>query len=294
MAVYSIKDLEKISGIKAHTIRIWEKRYTLINPDRTDTNIRLYSDNDLRKILNVSILIRNGFKISKIAALKENEITDKVLIFSQTKSDVAAVIEHLLSAMFDLDEHKFEHIISNQILNIGFEEAFVKIIYPFFERIGVLWQAGSVVPAQEHFVSNIIRQKLIVAIDSLHSADILNKQFVLFLPEGEYHELGLLFYSYMLKKRGFKVIYLGQSVPLNNLLSINATQQADYFLFSVNTSLTKHKVEEIKQFFQENISTTAYVFGIQSYLFLNDEKKQFFQINSTEKFINLIQTFQGF
>ncbi len=291
MASYSIKDLEKISGIKAHTIRIWEKRYALIQPERSLTNIRYYNDNDLRKILNVSILIRNGFKISKISELNDVNIGEKVLIFSQKKSDVAGIIEHLMVAMFELDEHKFEHIISNQILNKGFEETIIKVIYPFFDRLGILWQAGSVMPAQEHFVSNIIRQMFIVAIDGLHTTETIDKKFLLFLPEGEYHELGLLFYSYILKKRGFKVIYLGQSVPLENLKLINNVLNIDYILFTVNTALNHQKLEDLKTFLFLNFECKIFVSGLQSNSFNSNEFTQLVQMKSPEHFLNLITEF---
>ena len=246
MATYSIKDLEKISGIKAHTIRIWEKRYGLVIPNRTQTNIRYYSDAELRKLLNISILARNGIKISKIAGFNNEEICEKVLLFSQKNNNTETIIENLVIAMVELDEYKFDYLLSNHILKLGFEETFIRILHPFFQRVGILWQAGTIVPAQEHFISNLVRQKLIVAIDSLQD-QVLTKQnrFVLFLPEGELHELGLLFYQYTLRKRGFKTLYFGQTLPIRDLEKICETQTINFLLTNITATLPTNRLKEL-------------------------------------------------
>lgn len=234
MANYSIKDLERLSGIKAHTIRIWEKRYGLLNPERTDTNIRHYSDADLKRILNVSILNRHGIKISHIASLKEKEMAEKVVIISSDTSDYESLIERLVISMVDLDQDKFEKLLSRSIMQMGFEDAILEIVYPFLEKIGILWQTGAINPAQEHFISHLIRQKIIVGIDSVIPANHPSpKHFLLYLPEGELHELGLLFYCYILKKRGHKVTYLGQWVPLSDMASASTVLHIDYLLTSI-------------------------------------------------------------
>lgn len=228
MANYSIKDLEKISGIKAHTIRIWEKRYQLVNPRRTCTNIRLYSDEDIKRILNVSILNRHGFKISQIANLDSRELNEKVLHISQHSPHEEDRVEQLVICMIEMDENKFEKLLSSSIMKKGFEQTITSTIYPFLEKVGILWQTGTINPAQEHFVSNLIRQKLIVAIDGLIPPEnIKAKDFTLFLPEGEFHELGLLYYFYLIKKKGHKVIYLGNSVPLKDLVEVSAYHEPD-------------------------------------------------------------------
>ncbi len=238
MATYTIKDLEKLSGIKAHTLRIWEKRYGLIEPRRTSTNIRTYCDPDLRKLLNITLLNRNGIKISRIAKLSQDEIIDKINHFLQNSTDTESQIESLAIAMIDMNEGKFEKILSKSIIQYGFEETVIKIIYPFFRRVGIMWQTGTVNPAQEHFVSNLIRQKLIVAIDSqLSIASATQKSFLLFLPEGELHELGLLFFAYLIKKRGHKVTYLGQSVPINDLAEIQRLRPFDYLVTAFVSSM---------------------------------------------------------
>jgi len=249
MAVYSIKDLEKLSGIKAHTIRIWEKRYGLVEPSRTDTNIRFYNDIDLKRILNIAFLNRNGYKISHIAQLKEAEINERINELSKKTSDIENTIDYLLLSMIELDDEKFESVLSDHIRHEGFENTIIHIIHPFFERIGVLWLTGAITPAQEHFISNLIRQKLIVAIDQVNPGDIIHSQtFLLYLPEGELHELGLLFYYYLLKKRGHKVIYLGQSVPYSDLSTILASTKIDFIFLSFGSSITGDNLNQyIKQ-----------------------------------------------
>jgi MerR family transcriptional regulator, light-induced transcriptional regulator len=231
MAHYSIKDLEQLSGIKAHTIRIWEKRYQLIKPGRTQTNIRLYSDDDLRRILNVSILSRHGFKISRIAAFHEEEISEKILHLSQNSPSQTDQVEALVVAMIELDESKFNRILSASVTKIGFEDSFIQVIFPFLEKIGMLWQAGTINPAQEHFITNLIRQRLIVSIDGAQSNyDPNAKKFLLFMQEGDSHELGLLFFHYMLARRGQKVLYLGSSVPYNDIPRICSIFHPDFLV----------------------------------------------------------------
>ncbi len=245
MSTYSIKDIEKFTGIKAHTIRIWEKRYGVIDPERTDTNIRYYSDSDLKKLLNISILNRNGFKISDIVWMGEDELSEKVLQVTQRIYDADTQMEGLVVAMIELDELKFDKLLSSSIIKFGFEQAVLQVIYPFFERVGLLWQVGSITPAQEHFMSNLIRQKLLVAIDGL-ATGIANdsKTFLLFLPEGEWHEIGLLFSCYILRKRGYKVVYLGQSVPYDNLREVVSLRNCNVLLTQFISAISDENLVE--------------------------------------------------
>ncbi len=230
---YLIKDLEKLIGIKAHTIRMWEKRYNVVRPKRTPTNIRYYCDNDLKRLLNISFLLKQGFKISQLCDLSDNELGDKIMSFHDHSKGEEIRIDNLVTAMIDLDEALFEKTISLATLNLGFEHTVVKIIYPFLERIGILWQSGNINPAQEHFITNLLRQKLLVAIDSLVIKPVKgSKRFILFLPENERHELGLLFYSYLVRKTGHKIIYLGQSVPYDDLLEVALFKEPDALVTS--------------------------------------------------------------
>src|SRR6478736_3074595 len=220
MGKYSIKELERLSGIKAHTIRIWEKRYHVIDPERTATNIRLYSDEDLKKIINVSLLNSQGLKISKIASLSAHELSAHIIALSESKTSVDIPIDQLVVSMLDLDEEQFEKVLAHHIVNHGFEKTITGIVYPFLEKIGVLWQTGSITPAHEHFISNLIRQKLITAIAALPISQKNAPCVILFLPEGELHEMGLLFSHYLTRKKGFRTFYLGQSVPHEDLKKI--------------------------------------------------------------------------
>ncbi|MBN2522375.1 MAG: MerR family transcriptional regulator [Bacteroidales bacterium] len=287
MANYSIRDLERLTGIKAHTIRIWEKRYGLIDPERTSTNIRAYCDSDLKKLLNISILNKNGFKISKIARLSPFEIVDIINRLSEHSTDSESLIENLTLAMIDLDEYKFEKTLSKAIIQLGFENTVIRILNPFLFRIGIMWQTGSINSAQEHFVSNLLKQKMFVAIDGQigdHFPD--GKTFVLFLPEGEMHEMSLFFANYLIRKRGHKVIYLGQSVPLNDLVEISNICNPDYFLTSFITSMSdcdvfNYLISITKQF-PEKI---FFVTGNQASGLKNDFPGNAFFISSPQELI---------
>lgn len=244
MALYSIKDLERITGVKAHTIRIWEKRYGIVEPARTESNIRLYCDLELKKLMNISILLRHGYKISKVAEFSQDELAKKVMEVSLVTNGYDSQIESLVVAMIEMDEAKFEKILNMSIIKEGFENSVYKVLYPFFERVGVLWQAGSINPAHEHFITNLVKQKIYVAIDSIPvptGTDV--KKFLLFLPEWELHELGLLIYDYMIKSRGFKVIYLGQNVPEEDVYAVTDFLEPDYFLISFSNAIEKSKLE---------------------------------------------------
>ncbi len=237
MAIYSIKDLENLSGIKAHTLRIWEQRYGILNPNRTETNIRTYSDEELKRVLNIALLQdKGGFKISAIANMSEAEMASHILHLSESQFDFPDQIQALTLAMMDLDEAKFQLLTKNMIQAHGFESYMLDVIYPFMRRLGTLWLSGSVGPAQEHFISHLIRQKLVASIDAQDlSLKPDAKKFLLYLPEGELHEIGLLFANYVFRARKHSVVYLGQSLPYEELLLAYEIHQPDY-IFSVFTS----------------------------------------------------------
>lgn len=236
MGQYSIKELEKLTGIKAHTIRIWEKRHQIISPRRTETNIRYYSDDDLKKIINVSLLNNHGVKISKIAALQPDQLARQVHELSTIHSLADIHIDRLVMAMIDLDESMFEKIMADLILRFGFEKAITGIVYPFLEKIGILWLTHNITPAQEHFISNLIRQKIIVGIDALPHAPKSAPGVLFFLPEQELHELGLLFYHYVVKKAGYRTWYLGQTVPYADLMSVCHTHHPSILITAITSS----------------------------------------------------------
>jgi len=242
MGEYSIKELEKLSGIKAHTIRIWEKRYKLITPKRTSTNIRFYSDNDLKKLLNIAVVNNSGIKISNIAKLTAGKLHELVQQQNQVGEDIASPIDKLVIATVAMDEQAFSKTLARLESQTGFEKVVTLVLYPFLERIGVLWHTGEIMPAQEHFVSNLIRQKLIAAIDKLPYPEKNSFKTILFLPENEFHEIGLLFYSYLARKNGHHTFYLGQSVPYNDLKRVVATHHPNLLITSIVTSLNEDRL----------------------------------------------------
>lgn len=243
MIRYSINDLEKLSGIKAHTIRMWERRYDVVRPKRTDTNIRYYHDCDLKKLLNISTLNRHGFKISHIARMDDGEVNERVMEIANTHGDHETLINNLVVSMIEMNEDSFEQHLNTAVLKLGFEKCVTQVLYPFLEKVGVLWLIGTINPAQEHFITNLIRQKMIIAIDGLsRPSDADAKTFLLFLPEKELHELGLLFYSFLLRKNGFKVIYLGQSVPLDDVLEVIKVRKTDYIFTYFVAALSPREI----------------------------------------------------
>ncbi|WP_233131549.1 MerR family transcriptional regulator [Tenacibaculum holothuriorum] len=216
---FTIKDLENITGIKAHTIRIWEKRYNLLQPQRTSGNIRYYDDKSLQKLLNVALLNKNNLKISKIAQLSEDGIILKARELALRYAVNDEAINSLKMAMFQFNTSLFNLTYNQLLVRKSFKDVFKDVFIPFLEHIGLLWQTDTLTPAHEHFISNLIAQKIHLNIEKLALSEPTktNTIFVLYLPENEVHELGLLYVNYELLLRGYKTIYLGQSVPLNNL-----------------------------------------------------------------------------
>ncbi|HRZ50034.1 MAG TPA: MerR family transcriptional regulator [Bacteroidales bacterium] len=244
MSQYSIKDLEKLTGIKAHTIRIWEKRYGIVNPARTESNIRLYSNCDLKRLLNISILNKHGLKISNLAVMSADELNDRVLNLMSNQHAYEHQIENLVMAMVDFNETRFEKTLGNAVIELGFEETLMKIVYPFFQKTGILWQTGAISPAHEHFVSNLVRQKIIAAIENLEPKHPPRaKLFLLFLHETEYHELGLLFYHYIIKKVGHRVMYLGQATPIEDVRKAASIHHPDYLLTNFTSPISSSDID---------------------------------------------------
>jgi len=243
VTLYSIKDLEYLSGIKAHTIRMWEKRYHLLNPSRTDTNIRSYTDNDVRRILNVALLIKNGYKISNIAALEETRLQSEVLRFNKNLNDQEKNIDQLLFHTVNLDVAGFEQLLDQIILELGFSKSILQVVFPFLERIGTLWQTGSIFVAHEHFVSNLIRQRIISETARLSRNDSTGS-ILFFLRENEMHELGLLFFNYLAAQEGFRSVYLGQSLPFSDLSSFLMNSEFKFVCTSFTQAIEKSEMEQ--------------------------------------------------
>ena len=217
MGEYKIKDIEVLTGIKAHTLRIWEKRYEIMVPERTDTQIRTYSDAELSFLLNISLLNKSGYKISKIAKLSAQEINDLVWKI-KVSNNLDNSGEKFILALIHLDELLFRDTLGDLIQEVGLENTFTNHLIPFLDRIGVMWLVGSITPAQEHFISNLIRQKIISEIDKLPIPDSSSAPLMLFLPEHEWHEIGLLYYQFLLRNKGLHTVYLGQSLPYESAI----------------------------------------------------------------------------
>lgn len=255
MTHYSIKDLEYLSGIKAHTIRIWEKRYQLLNPDRSDTNIRFYSDEDVRRILNVSMLVKNGYKISIIASFDDVKLQAEVLRQNRNFLDPEKNIEQLLLQTVNLDTFGFEELLNKIIHENGFSKTIQNVIFPFFNRIGILWQAGTIFVAHEHFVSNLIRNRLIIEAAKFDN-NLSEKTMLFFLREDELHELGLLFLNYLAAENGFRCIYLGQSLPFGDLSNLLRSTEFDFvctsFIFAIDKPELEQYISNLSMVFNKN------------------------------------------
>lgn len=263
MAEYKIGDIETLTGIKAHTIRIWEKRYGILVPERTNTHIRTYNDEELTYLLNITLLNKNGHKISKIAQLSDNEI--KQLVWDIKANPVTEMsTEKLMLALIELDEWLFRETLTLLIDEYGFENTFVDHLIPFLDRIGVMWQVGSISPAQEHFMSNLIRQKIIAEIDKQPIPNKELKPVMLFLPEHEWHEISLLFYQFLLREKGVNTVYLGQSLPYDSLLDCIRRLQPSALLTSWLTAVDdEFTVNYFAQLRQDSGNLPIYAGGAQ-------------------------------
>ena len=271
MHSFTIKDLENLSGIKAHTIRIWEQRYSFLKPSRTGTNIRFYSNEELKKLLNVALLNKFGFKISHIDKMNEAEICDKILSLNQQEALQERIVNTLIQKMVDVDIEAFEEELDDFIAAKGIEKSISQIIFPFLEKIGILWLTNHINPGQEHLVTNIIRQKLIVGIESIKSTIKINKSVLLFLPQTEYHELSLLFMNYMLKNKGVTTIYLGCSIPLKDVEYLVNLKKPDYIYTHLTSVGPKFNFEKFIATLSKNFPKTPVI--ISGHLTNTYEKK---------------------
>ena len=252
MNVYSIKDLERLSGIKAHTLRAWERRYDLLTPLRSDTNIRSYGDSDLRKLLNISTLIQSGWKISHASQLNTEELKSEVVSLQSnlpaSADNFTPFVNSLLIAALELNSESFNQTFTAVITRFGIRETMLQIINPLLRKIGLMWAVWKAHPGQEHFASNLIRQKLFAAIDQLPVLQPKPKKFMLFLPEDEHHEIGLLFAYYLLRTEGYSILYLGQDTPFDAVTRVAEVQQPDCLL---TFFIAERPVDEIQNYLEK-------------------------------------------
>ncbi len=298
---YSIRDLERIAGIKAHTLRIWEKRYGLIKPGRTKSKIRIYTDNEIRKILNVKTLLDYGWKISRVASLSDNQLIEQVFNYSNEKTEYKNntlhvffdfYINELLFYGLTYDEVNFERAYLNAISKYGLINTTLNIIYPLLKKTGLLWKTEKAIPAQEHFISHLIQKKIISAIDSLPVQIKYDKPpFLLFLPENEYHEIPLLFSNYILRSKQIKTFYLGPSIPLENVIEIGQKNGIKNYLTLIISNHSEKALEvlrnRIKNAFKVLRSYTFYIGGSQEAKSVFSRLKNFSWMDDVNFLLNI-------
>ena len=287
MQTYSIADLEKLSGIKSHTIRIWEKRYNIVSPERTDTNIRAYNDDQLKKILNISFLINNGLKISKIASLSLDELSSKVLSLNSSTDSFEAQINDFVICSLKFDEPLFENTYNGLRKNHTLSYIYENIFIPTLRRIGALWSSGELFPAQEHFLSNLIKQKFYHAIEDADSKIKMGKKAYLFLPPWEDHDFALLYSNMVLKENGFDVVNVGKTISFDSILQCIEKIKPD-ILFT--TFIVGQKVTLLQKFCDDlhNHSKTKLFFAGNPDLLrlVNTHGKVFYSLDEFDRFFN--------
>ena len=244
--IFSIKDLENISGIKAHTIRIWEKRYNVFAPLRTESNIRYYDLSNLQKLLNITLLHNHGYKISRISKIPDEKIPEVVREIITTKSVKNHAISAFKMAMINFDQTLFFKTYDELLSEKSFREVFFDIFIPLMNEIGLLWQTDTISPAQEHFISYLIKQKLLIVTENLQiqKPKKTDRVFVLFLPANEIHELGLMFINYEILFHGYKTIFLGESVPLQSLIAIKNNFKNITFISYLTVEPNKEEINK--------------------------------------------------
>jgi methanogenic corrinoid protein MtbC1 len=287
MQTYSIADLEKLSGIKSHTIRIWEKRYNIVSPERTDTNIRAYNDDQLKKILNISFLINNGLKISKIASLSLDELSSKVICLTSSTDSFEAQINDFVICSLQFDEPLFENTYNGLRKNHSLSYIYENIFIPTLRRIGALWSSGELFPAQEHFLSNLIKQKFYHAIEDADSKIKMGKKAYLFLPPWEDHDFALLYSNMVLKENGFDVVNVGKTISFDSILQCIEKIKPD-ILFT--TFIVGQKVTLLQKFCDDlhNHSKTKLFFAGNPDLLrlVNTHGKVFYSLDEFDRFFS--------
>lgn len=262
MDSYSISSVEQLTGIKAHTLRVWERRYKSLIPHRTNTNIRYYDDSQLKKILNIGTLLNHGHKISSLSTYSDEKLNELLSSIFDSNNEKAndAHVNMMVNHMLSFDERSFDKVLSNAILKYGFYEAIINVVYPFLRKTGLLWSTSNVAPSQEHFASGIIRRKLLTAIDGIPYPDTLKSKFVLFLPPDEWHDIGLLVADFLIRKRGGDSINLGQNVPYSSIrLAVERSNATHMVTFLTSGSNALSALETLSRLSSElSVSFLAY------------------------------------
>jgi DNA-binding transcriptional MerR regulator len=287
---FSISDIENLTGIKAHTIRVWEQRYNFFTPKRTETNIRYYDDQDLCTFLNIAVLNENGYKISKISKMEILEISQLVKTLQEDHYNINVQVQMLSNAMLKMDDTEFDEVLNGCVKDLGMEKAICDIVFPFMRKVGFMWQVGTINAAHEHFATQKIEQKIIHDTYELKNYKSPNsKRYVLFLPPLEHHEVGLLFAQYLIKNKGHQALYLGQDLPFESLSEVVSYYQPD-FVFSVLTIANYDmKIDEIVNKIRENIKDIALILaGAQISCNQFTEKPNTIFIKNIQEFIDQV------
>tara|TARA_B100001564_G_scaffold19142_1_gene14562 strand:+ start:194 stop:1117 length:924 start_codon:yes stop_codon:yes gene_type:complete len=295
---FSIKNLENISGIKAHTIRIWEKRYKLLSPERTDTNIRKYSLESLRKLLNITLLYKKGFKISKIANLEPENVPQIVRQIALENNSENISINALKLAMVNFDVGMFDSKYKILLENKGFEYVFFNIFIPLMTELGILWQTGAICPSHEHFVTSLIKQKIHVQTEKIQNKKFikeLSPKFVIFLPDNEIHELSILYLNYLILSKGFQTIFLGQSILIKSLNTLLSQNEELHFITYITVQPAKSDISNYIKLFYESIikgrKNKLSIFGPQiKNLTFQQVPENIFIFNDPETFVEQFLT----
>ncbi len=290
---FSIKNLENLSGIKAHTLRIWEKRYNLLEPERTYTNIRRYSLDSLRKLLNVTLLYNHGFKISKIASLKQDEIPKLVRSIALKANSEQVAINAFKLSMINFDYELFDTNYEEILQHHDFEYLFMQVFMPLMRELGILWQTGAISPSHEHFITNLVKQKIHLQTELLQKNKFEQSQqpiFVLFLPENEIHELGILYLNYLILSKGYRTIFLGQSLQTTSLQTLYSYETQYNFVSYFTVEPNKDKIMSYLQDFHtqllENYDSKLILFGPQQALIDKDQLSDKIELHrSVESFV---------
>ena len=291
MATYSMAQVETLTGISAHTIRIWERRYSFLNPGRTETNIRYYSDKELVKLLNIAVLVRNGYKISKIDVMSDAEIHELITdILSSVSQENEDEINVLTLSMLQMNESEFNKVFQRRTMRKGLQATITELIYPFLNHIGMLWGTNKVIPAQEHFITNLIRQKIIAAIDSLPSPATNAPGICMFLLDDEDHEIGLLLASYMARDLGWKVYYMGQNMPVDNIREMLEISKPNV-LFSMFITPSPGKVNKLIESIKGQTDVPMLVSGTLENFSSVTMDEQLIHIKSPSDLIDCLQNY---
>ena len=259
MVVYSIKDIEEITGVKAHTLRIWEKRYDIIKPERTKTNIRYYTEDHLKYILNLTLLNNNGFKISQIAGMSETEIKEHTYRLSKSDESIEDQLDVLTIGVINMDDNTVNYVLDKYIHEHGFEKTIDLLINPFLEKLSSFWISGSVKSVHESFISEILRQKTSIEIQKLKQPDPKQKKIMLYLGPDEKQELSILFLHYLLRSKGLNTILVGFDLSIKDVLDAHQILEPDYIYTIINQEVKDHSIETYINYIAKSIKETTFV-----------------------------------